>query len=96
MLGRADQAVGRRRAEVDCRLSDGRRLRVAANTVVVAAGALASSLLLQRSGLGGSCVGKDLSFNVGAPMTGDFEERLRLVRRAADLPRLQARRARTS
>jgi choline dehydrogenase-like flavoprotein len=63
-------------AEVQCKLSDGRRLRVTANAVVVAAGALASSLLLQRSGLGGSRAGKNLSFNVGTPMTGDFEERL--------------------
>ncbi len=67
---------GGRAMEVQCRLSDGRRLRVAANTVVVSAGALASSLLLQRSGLGGRRVGKGLSFNVGAPLTADFEERL--------------------
>ena len=62
--------------EVSCRLSDGKRLRVAANTVVVSGGAIASSLLLQRSGLGGKTVGRNLSFNVGAPMTGDFPERL--------------------
>jgi choline dehydrogenase-like flavoprotein len=63
-------------SEVHCRLSDGRRLRVLANTVVVSAGALASSLLLQRSGLGGKLAGSGLSFNVGAPLTADFEERL--------------------
>jgi choline dehydrogenase-like flavoprotein len=62
--------------EVDCRLSDGRRLRVAANTVVVAGGSIASSLLLQRSGLGGKLAGTGLSFNVGAPLTADFEEEL--------------------
>jgi choline dehydrogenase-like flavoprotein len=67
---------GRRATEVVCRLSDGRRLRVAANTVVVAGGALASSLLLQRSGLGGKLAGTGLSFNVGAPLTADFEEEL--------------------
>jgi choline dehydrogenase-like flavoprotein len=67
---------GRRATEVVCRLSDGRRLRVAANTVVVAGGALASSLLLQRSGLGGKLAGTGLSFNVGAPLTADFEEKL--------------------
>ena len=64
------------RVDVHCKLSDGRRLEVNANKVVVSAGALASSLLLQRSGLGGSRVGKGLSFNVGAPMTGDFPDRL--------------------
>jgi len=63
-------------AEISARLNDGRRLRVDAKQVVVSAGALASSLLLQRSGLGGKRVGKGLSFNVGAPMTGDFAERL--------------------
>jgi choline dehydrogenase-like flavoprotein len=61
---------------VVCRLSDGRRLRVAADTVVVSGGALASSLVLQRSGLGGRLAGTGLSFNVGAPLTGDFEEEL--------------------
>jgi choline dehydrogenase-like flavoprotein len=65
-----------RAGAVVCRLSDGRRLRVTANTVVVAGGALASSLLLQRSGLGGKLAGTGLSFNVGAPLTADFEEKL--------------------
>jgi len=67
---------GRRATEVVCRLSDGRRLRVAANTVIVSGGALASSLLLQRSGLGGKLAGTGLSFNVGAPLTADFKEEL--------------------
>jgi choline dehydrogenase-like flavoprotein len=67
---------GKRATEVNCTLSDGRRLRVAAKTVVVAGGALASSLVLQRSNLGGSRVGTGMSFNVGAPLTADFEEKL--------------------
>ncbi len=61
---------------LDCRLSDGRRLRVSANTVVLSAGALASSLILQRSGLGGGQTGRGLSFNLGAPMTAEFAERI--------------------
>jgi choline dehydrogenase-like flavoprotein len=65
-----------RATEVVCRLSDGRRLRVAANVVVVSGGALASSLLLQRSGLGGRLAGTGLSFNVGAPLTADFKAEL--------------------
>ncbi len=72
---RIETSNGRATA-VRCRLSDGRQLRVAANTVVVSAGAIASSLLLQRSHLGGSQVGQTLCFNLGAPLTGDFEERL--------------------
>ena len=67
---------GRRATEVVCRLGDGRRLRVGADTVVVSGGALASSLLLQRSGLGGKLAGTGLSFNVGAPLTADFKEEL--------------------
>jgi choline dehydrogenase-like flavoprotein len=75
-LAESIRARGKRATEVQCRLSDGRALRVAAKTVIVAGGALASSLLLQRSNLGGGRAGKGLSFNVGAPLTADFEEQL--------------------
>jgi choline dehydrogenase-like flavoprotein len=61
---------------LECRLSDGRPLKVSADTVVLASGALASSLILQRSGLGGPIAGSCLSFNMGAPMTGEFDEKL--------------------
>ena len=67
---------GRRATGVTCRLSDGREMRLRANTVVVSAGALASSLLLQRSSIGGKLAGKGVCFNMGAPMTAEFEERL--------------------
>jgi choline dehydrogenase-like flavoprotein len=63
-------------AEVECRLSDGRRLRVGANTVVLSAGTLASSLILQRSNLGGPNVGRNLSWNLGAPLTAEYDEKL--------------------
>ncbi len=63
-------------ATLECRLSDGRPLEVIAKTVVISAGAIGSSLLLQRSGLGGKLVGSNLSFNMGAPMTGEFDEKL--------------------
>ena len=63
-------------AELNCLLGDGRRLTVNANTVVVAAGALASSLILQRSNLGGSNVGRGLSWNLGAPLTAEYDEKL--------------------
>jgi choline dehydrogenase-like flavoprotein len=65
-----------RAGEVRCRLGNGRELRVAAKTIVISGGAIASSLLLQRSGLGGRQVGRNLSFNVGTPLTADFSERL--------------------
>jgi choline dehydrogenase-like flavoprotein len=67
---------GKRATEVRCTLSDGRTLRVAAKTVIVSGGALASSLLLQRSNLGGKLAGTGLSFNVGAPLVAEFEEKL--------------------
>jgi choline dehydrogenase-like flavoprotein len=66
---------GRRAAAVDCKLGDGGQLRVEANTVVVAAGALASSTLLQRSKIK-TPAGKRLSFNLATPVTADFPERL--------------------
>ncbi len=67
---------GPRATAIDCSLSDGRSLRVAANTIVVSGGALASSLLLQRSGVGGRLVGRNVSFNVGAALTAEFDEQL--------------------
>jgi choline dehydrogenase-like flavoprotein len=59
-----------------CKLSDGRRVRVRARTIVLSAGAINSSYLLGKSGLGGAQVGRGLSFNMGSPMTADFDEEL--------------------
>ena len=59
---------------VRARLEDGRRLTVRANTIVLSAGTIASSLILQRSGLGGELAGRGLSFNMGSPVTFDFAE----------------------
>jgi choline dehydrogenase-like flavoprotein len=61
---------------VVCKLSDRRRLHVRARTIVIAAGAINSSYLLGRSGIGGPLVGRGLSFNMGSPMTADFDEEL--------------------
>jgi choline dehydrogenase-like flavoprotein len=67
---------GRARA-VKAKLSDGRTLTVNAGKVVVAAGTIASSYLLLRSGIGSSLpVGKHVSFNMGAPLTAEFDEDL--------------------
>ena len=59
---------------VRARLEDGRRLTVRANTVVLSAGTIASSLILQRSGLGGELAGHGISFNMASPVTFDFKE----------------------
>jgi choline dehydrogenase-like flavoprotein len=67
---------GSRATAVHCRLSDGRKLRVRADTVIVSAGAINSSYLLMRSRLGLSTAGRNLCFNMGSPITADFDEEL--------------------
>jgi choline dehydrogenase-like flavoprotein len=53
-------------------LADGRGSTVRANTYVLAAGAVGSSYVLLRSGVGGVPVGKGFSCNMGAPLTAEF------------------------
>jgi choline dehydrogenase-like flavoprotein len=67
---------GSRATGVATRLADGRKLTVSANTVVLSAGAIASSVILQRSGLGEGRAGRGLSFNMASPVTLDFAETL--------------------
>jgi len=50
------------------------RAHVTGDEVIVAAGALASSWLLQRSGIGGDRAGQGLHFNINSPLTADFPE----------------------
>jgi choline dehydrogenase-like flavoprotein len=50
------------------------RVHIAGDEVIVAAGALGSSWLLQRSGIGGDRVGRGLQFNINSPLTADFPE----------------------
>jgi choline dehydrogenase-like flavoprotein len=65
------------RAEaVLARLGDGRKLRVEARTIVVSAGAIASSWLLMQSKIAKSTAGRDVCFNMGSPITAEFEDRL--------------------
>jgi choline dehydrogenase-like flavoprotein len=65
---------GARASGVQARLADGRRLTVDADTVVVSAGAIASSTILQSSGLGEGRAGRGLAFNMASPVTLDFAE----------------------
>jgi choline dehydrogenase-like flavoprotein len=67
-------ASGKKITSVTCRTSDGRRIDVKGKTFVVAAGAVSSSLLLLRSGVGGKNVGRRLSFNIGSPITAVFDD----------------------
>ncbi|MGH2954510.1 MAG: GMC family oxidoreductase N-terminal domain-containing protein [Solirubrobacterales bacterium] len=57
--------------------SNGNRFRARGRRFVVAAGAINSSVLLGSSGLGGPEVGHRLSFNLGSPITADFDEEIR-------------------
>ncbi len=59
---------------VQGRDASGEEVSVAADEIVVAAGAIGSSWLLQRSGLGGDAVGQGLHFNINSPLTADFPE----------------------
>ncbi len=77
ILTRGPRATG-----VEARLGDGRRLEVRAEKVVLSAGAIASSLVLQRSGLGGGRAGRGLAFNLVSPVTLDFDRVLHSERGA--------------
>jgi choline dehydrogenase-like flavoprotein len=70
---RIETSNGRAEA-VLARLSDGRKLRVEARTVVVSAGAIASSWLLMESKIAKSRAGRDVCFNMGSPITADFDD----------------------
>lgn len=64
---------GRRVSQIEAELSDGRTLTVRARKVIVSAGAIASSYLLQQSDIGnGLPVGEGMCFNMGAALTADF------------------------
>jgi choline dehydrogenase-like flavoprotein len=70
-----EESAGRVSA-IHCR-ANGHRFRVRGDRFVLAAGAINSSHLLGRSGLGGPRVGRGLSFNIGSPVTAEFDEELR-------------------
>jgi choline dehydrogenase-like flavoprotein len=55
-------------------LSDGRKLRVKARTIVVSAGAIASSWLLMQSKIAKGRAGRGLCFNMGSPITAEFDD----------------------
>jgi choline dehydrogenase-like flavoprotein len=67
---------GNRITAVECEFRNGRKLTVRGGAFVVSAGAISSSILLLRSGLGIRNAGKRLSFNVGSQMTAAFAEKI--------------------
>jgi choline dehydrogenase-like flavoprotein len=70
---RIETSEGRAKA-VSARLSDGRKIRVEANTVVVSGGAIASSWLLMESGIAKGRAGRNVGFNIASPITADFDD----------------------
>jgi choline dehydrogenase-like flavoprotein len=64
-----DRAVG-----ITGRHVSGEAVTLTADEIVVAAGPIGSSCLLQRSGIGGDAVGQDLHFNITSPLTADFPD----------------------
>jgi choline dehydrogenase-like flavoprotein len=68
------RARGKEITGVTCELKDGRRIDVRGNTFVVAAGTISSSLFLLGSAAGGPRVGKNVSFNMGSPITAVFDD----------------------
>ena len=54
----------------------GERVAIEAAEIVVAAGAIGSSRLLQRSGIGGEAVGHGLNFNINTPITAEFRDQV--------------------
>jgi choline dehydrogenase-like flavoprotein len=64
--GRATGVVGAHRG--------GPAVTLAADEIVIAAGAIGSSALLLRSRLGGDHVGEGLHFNINSPLTAEFPD----------------------
>ncbi len=56
------------------KFKNGRKIEVKGNTIVVSAGAISSSLLLQRSGIAVGKAGKNLCFNIGSPISAVFPD----------------------
>jgi choline dehydrogenase-like flavoprotein len=65
---------GRGRAVAVTGTCAGEELTIPADDIVVAAGAVASSWLLQRSDIGGERPGAELYFNINSPLTAEFAE----------------------
>jgi choline dehydrogenase-like flavoprotein len=70
------RADGDRIAEIQVKLSDGKTMTIRnPKTVIVSGGAVASSWLLKRSGIGANLpIGRRLCFNMGSPLHARFPE----------------------
>ncbi|MDQ6610754.1 MAG: GMC family oxidoreductase, partial [Bacteroidota bacterium] len=66
------KSKGKRITSLIAQFCDGRKIEVKGKTFVVSAGAISSSLLLQRSRIAEGRAGKNISFNVGSPISAVF------------------------
>lgn len=65
---------GDRAVAVEGRYGSGETLSIPADEIAIAAGAVHSSHLLQRSRIGGDLPGRNLHFNINSPLTADYPE----------------------
>ena len=66
---------GSKAKTVECTFKNGKKINISGNTIIVSAGTISSSLLLLRSGINGR-TGKNVSFNMGSPITAVFKDKL--------------------
>jgi choline dehydrogenase-like flavoprotein len=67
---------GDRAVSVTGRYAGRDEIALAADEIVIAAGAVHSSYLLQRSGIGGDRPGRGLHFNINSPLTAEYPDRV--------------------
>jgi choline dehydrogenase-like flavoprotein len=73
LVERIETRNGRATAVV-ASLGNDRKLRIEPRTIVVSAGAIASSWLLMESKIAKGRAGRDLCFNMGSPITAEFDD----------------------
>ncbi len=66
------RSTGKKIDYVLCRFSSGKLIKIKANTFILSAGAISSSIVLQQSSISKNS-GKRLSFNLGSQITAAFE-----------------------
>jgi choline dehydrogenase-like flavoprotein len=67
------ESKGNKINQILCRFRNGRKITVKANTFILSAGAISSSIVLLKSGISKNA-GKRLSFNLGSQITASFKE----------------------
>jgi choline dehydrogenase-like flavoprotein len=70
------KGTGSKVDKVECTFSNGKKINIKGKTIIVSAGAVSSSLILLRSGIGNGRTGKNLCFNMGSPVTAVFKEKI--------------------